>query len=196
MCQTAAGVLLGLGAAAIVLGLAAAAAFDDLELDLYDWRMRTAVSQPPDVNPDIIIVELNDTTIRDLAPVFGRWPWPRAALSLLDESPRLLRSSSRWSWRSNMAPRNPGYLAIDPIRAEYGVIAKPRTAIVGTSGLLSGAESSGASRRPGWSRKVARPVFSKSDMSRRRSRFNGRSPEGIWPTCCPNSKAEEMNRAA
>ncbi len=83
MRKTAAGVLLGLGAAAIVLALAAAGAFDDLELDLYDWRMRTAVAQPPDVNPDIIIVELNDTTIRDLAPVFGRWPWPRAAVSLL-----------------------------------------------------------------------------------------------------------------
>ena len=42
-----------------------------------------AAQDPPDVNRDIVIVELNDTTIRDLDPAFGRWPWPRAAMSLL-----------------------------------------------------------------------------------------------------------------
>ena len=30
------------------------------------------------MHPDIVFVEFNDTTIRDLAPVVGRWPWPRA----------------------------------------------------------------------------------------------------------------------
>jgi adenylate cyclase len=83
MRKTAAGVLLGLGAAAIILALAAAGLLDKPELDLYDWRMRTVAAQPPDVSPDIVIVELNDTTIRDLDRIFGRWPWPRAAVSLL-----------------------------------------------------------------------------------------------------------------
>ncbi len=83
MRKTAVGVLLGLGSAALILTLGAFGTFDPLELDLYDWRMRRAASNPPDVNRDIVIVELNDTTIRDLDPAFGRWPWPRAAVSLL-----------------------------------------------------------------------------------------------------------------
>ncbi|MEX1129082.1 MAG: adenylate/guanylate cyclase domain-containing protein [Vicinamibacterales bacterium] len=83
MRKTAAGVVLGVGAAAIVLALAATGLLDKSELDLYDWRMRTVATVPPDVSRDIVIVELNDTTIRDLDPVFGRWPWPRAAVSLL-----------------------------------------------------------------------------------------------------------------
>ena len=83
MRKTLIGVLLGLGAAAIVLALSAAGVFDELELNLYDWRMRTVTSEPPDVHRDVVIIELNDTTIRDLDPVFGRWPWPRAAVSLL-----------------------------------------------------------------------------------------------------------------
>lgn len=83
MRKTLIGVLLGLGAASIVLALSAAGVFDRLELNLYDWRMRAVAAEPPDVSPDIVILELNDTTIRDLDPVFGRWPWPRAAMSLL-----------------------------------------------------------------------------------------------------------------
>jgi len=83
MRKTAIGVLLGLGAAALTLALGAADTFEALELDLYDWRMRRVASNPPDVNPDIVILELNDTTIRDLDEPFGRWPWPRAAVSLL-----------------------------------------------------------------------------------------------------------------
>ena len=83
MRKTAVGVLLGLGAAAIVLALGTVGTFDALELDLYDWRMRRAASNPPDVHRDIVILELNDTTIRDLDEPFGRWPWPRAAVSLV-----------------------------------------------------------------------------------------------------------------
>ena len=45
--------------------------------------MRSVARTPPDVHHDIVLVEINDTTIRDLDPVFGRWPWPRAAFSIL-----------------------------------------------------------------------------------------------------------------
>ena len=83
MRKAAAGFAIGLGAAAIVLLLAAAGVLDSVELGLYDWRMRTAAQKPPDVSKDIIIVELNDTTIRDLEPVFGRWPWPRAGMAMV-----------------------------------------------------------------------------------------------------------------
>jgi adenylate cyclase len=81
--KIAAGVALGLGSAAIILVLAAGGLFDSVELSLYDWRMRAAVGDPPDVHKGIVLVEINDTTIRDLEPVFGRFPWPRMAFSML-----------------------------------------------------------------------------------------------------------------
>ncbi len=77
-----AGLLLGLGAAAIVLALGAGGVLDTAELQLYDWRMRRAAA-PADVNRDIVLVEINDTTIRDMEPLFGHWPWPRIALSFV-----------------------------------------------------------------------------------------------------------------
>ncbi|MBA2304975.1 MAG: CHASE2 domain-containing protein, partial [Acidobacteria bacterium] len=81
--KAAAGSGIGIGAAAVVLLLAATGLFQSNELGLYDWRMRMAAQNPPDVNRDIVIVELNDTTIRDLDKPFGRWPWPRAAISMV-----------------------------------------------------------------------------------------------------------------
>ena len=33
------------------------------------------------MDKDIALVGINDTTIRDLQPLFGHWPWPRVALS-------------------------------------------------------------------------------------------------------------------
>lgn len=83
MRKAVAGTSLGLGAAAVTLILAAAEVFDKVELSLYDWRMRSVARTPPDTHPDIVLVEINDTTIRDLDPVFGRFPWPRQAFSML-----------------------------------------------------------------------------------------------------------------
>lgn len=83
MRRIAAGLGIGLGAALVVLLLGAAGVLDIVELSFYDWRMRLAATNPPDVHPDIVLVELNDTTIRDLDTAFGRWPWPRAAFSLV-----------------------------------------------------------------------------------------------------------------
>jgi adenylate cyclase len=78
--KIAAGTALGASAAAIVLALASAGLFDTAELKLYDWRMRRA-ADPAAVNKDIVLVGISDTTIRDLEPLFGHWPWPRVALS-------------------------------------------------------------------------------------------------------------------
>lgn len=75
-----AGLLLGIGAAAIVLALDSAGFLETAELKLYDWRMRRAAA-PDSVNHDIVLVEINDSTIRDMEPIFGHWPWPRVALS-------------------------------------------------------------------------------------------------------------------
>ena len=76
-----AGLLLGLGSGSLVWLLAGLGWVEPLELKTYDWRIRHAVADPPDVSPDIVLVEINDTSIRDLAPFFGRWPWPRLGLA-------------------------------------------------------------------------------------------------------------------
>src|SRR6266545_3396668 len=73
----------GLGALAALLVLALAASTDLLdrqELTTYDWRMRLA-ADPAAVNKDIVFVEINDLSIREMSDVFGRWPWPRLAVS-------------------------------------------------------------------------------------------------------------------
>jgi adenylate cyclase len=78
-----AGLALGLGSAAVVLAINAGGWLDRAEMATYDWRIRAAVADPPDVSPDIVLVEINNTSIRDLAPFFGRWPWPRMAIAAL-----------------------------------------------------------------------------------------------------------------
>jgi adenylate cyclase len=75
-----AGLLLGIGAAAIVLALHSAGFLETAELKLYDWRMRLATA-PDSVNHDIVLVEINESTVRDMEPIFGHWPWPRVALA-------------------------------------------------------------------------------------------------------------------
>ena len=71
-----AGLALGLGAAGLVLLLGWTGVLDTPELWTYDWRIRQ-VADPSSLHKDIVFVEFNDTTIRDLAPYLGRWPWPR-----------------------------------------------------------------------------------------------------------------------
>lgn len=83
-----AGVSLGVGAAGIILLLASAGLLETVELKTYDWRMRTladlrARSGQRLAHPDIVLVEINDASIRELAPLVGRWPWPRALTGLL-----------------------------------------------------------------------------------------------------------------
>jgi len=81
--KLAAGLGLGALAAALVLTLAA---FTDLlerqELTTYDWRMRL-VADPASVNKNIVLVEINDLSIRQLQDGYRmRWPWPRVAIGL------------------------------------------------------------------------------------------------------------------
>ena len=81
-----AGLGLGTLAALLVLGIAASGDLPDrLELTTYDWRMRLA-ADPASVNKDIVLVEINDLSIRELANPNGyrmRWPWPRVAMGLV-----------------------------------------------------------------------------------------------------------------
>jgi hypothetical protein len=67
-----AGVAIGLTAAVITLVLSRAGLLAGTELATYDWRIR-ASADPASLRDDIVIVEVNDTSIRDLAPFVGRW---------------------------------------------------------------------------------------------------------------------------
>jgi adenylate cyclase len=75
-----AGLSIGFAAAALSLLLDWTGVLERPELWTYDWRVRRT-ADPGSVNPDIVFVEFNDTTIRDLAPYVGRWPWPRIVYS-------------------------------------------------------------------------------------------------------------------
>jgi adenylate cyclase len=77
-----AGLLLGLGASAIALLLGATGLLDTAEMKAYDWRVRQT-ADPASVRQDIVFVEINDTSIRELEQYFGRWPWPRVVLGVL-----------------------------------------------------------------------------------------------------------------
>src|SRR4029453_2149459 len=72
------------GSAFVVLLLAwtKLGGLDRLDLQIYDWSLRR-LANPYLVNQDIVLVEINDASIRDYAPAVGRWPWPRVLQSNL-----------------------------------------------------------------------------------------------------------------
>ena len=67
---------IGLGAALIALGAGRLLFVKTVELKSYDWRMR-ATADPSTARVDIVLVDIDEQSIRALAPYFGRWPWPR-----------------------------------------------------------------------------------------------------------------------
>jgi adenylate cyclase len=74
--KAAAGLLVGVCAAAVVLALTNLEAFRTVELKTYDWRLaRTA--DPSTARKDIALVEIDEYSLRNLQEHAGRWPWPR-----------------------------------------------------------------------------------------------------------------------
>jgi adenylate cyclase len=71
-----AGIGIGLGAALLALAIGRFSFVQTVELKSYDWRMR-ATSDPSRARQDIVLVDIDEESIRILAPFFGRWPWPR-----------------------------------------------------------------------------------------------------------------------
>jgi adenylate cyclase len=67
---------IGLGAALIALAAGRLPFVKTVELKSYDWRMR-ATADPSKARDDIVLVDIDEQSIRALAPYFGRWPWPR-----------------------------------------------------------------------------------------------------------------------
>lgn len=83
MHRTVAGLVVGAAAAALVVGLDLLFhPFQTIELKTYDWRLaRTA--QPETARQDLVLVEIDEYSLRNLQPNAGRWPWPRAVHSML-----------------------------------------------------------------------------------------------------------------
>ena len=82
--KAAAGSIIGLCAAAIVLALTSIEAFHTVELKTYDWRLvRTA--DPSSARKDIVLVEIDEYSLRNLQQHAGRWPWPRVIHASLIE---------------------------------------------------------------------------------------------------------------
>src|SRR5262245_16507745 len=75
---------LGVLAAVVMIVLTASSdLLDRYELTTYDWRMRLA-ADPSSVNKDIVLVGIDDLSIRELHDGFRmRWPWPRVAIGLV-----------------------------------------------------------------------------------------------------------------
>ena len=82
MRKLAAGLAVGVVAGALALAIGHTSPFVTAESKLYDMRMRWAArsGQP---RADIALVEINETSLRDLEPIVGRWPWPRAMHAML-----------------------------------------------------------------------------------------------------------------
>jgi len=92
--KIAAGLVIGLAAAGVAgaLGLLLARAageaslspLEAVELKTYDWRLRTT-ADPATASREIVLVEIDEYSLRRLQSVAGRWPWPRVVhSSLLD----------------------------------------------------------------------------------------------------------------
>ncbi|MGE5813562.1 MAG: CHASE2 domain-containing protein, partial [Acidobacteriota bacterium] len=87
-----AGLLVGLASAAIVLGLDLLLKGIDqgrglnllatIELKTYDWRLRNT-ARPDEARKDLVLVEIDEYSLRNLQRAAGRWPWPRAVHSML-----------------------------------------------------------------------------------------------------------------
>ena len=70
------GIAIGCAAAALSWAAARTELLSNLENRTYDARVAVE-AEPVRAESPIVIVEINDSSIKALAPVVGRWPWPR-----------------------------------------------------------------------------------------------------------------------
>src|SRR5262245_58319224 len=84
------GLVVGAAAALLVLGLDVGFTaalrdrnpFHTIELKTFDWRL-TRTADPSTARRDIVLVEIDEYSLRNLEPQTGRWPWPRLVHSML-----------------------------------------------------------------------------------------------------------------
>ena len=78
------GMALGAAAALIAAALSIAPFARTIEGKSYDWRIQ-ATADPSSARRDILLVAIDQSSIRSLEPLVGRWPWPRMVhASLVD----------------------------------------------------------------------------------------------------------------
>jgi len=70
------GCALGAASAALAWAAGQTAFFETVELKTYDYRVRVT-TDPAAASRDIVLVSIDDSSIRSLEPLVGRWPWPR-----------------------------------------------------------------------------------------------------------------------
>lgn len=70
------GIVLAIVATLAAIGLARLPLLQTAEWKLYDQRLRWT-AQPDRARQDIVVVAIDETSLRRLEPVIGRWPWPR-----------------------------------------------------------------------------------------------------------------------
>ena len=79
-----AGVVIVLVSVGVALLVAATEFGENIELTTYDWRMRLT-ARPAGPSDDIVLVSIDDDSVQRMAPLVGRWPWPRLVhASLVD----------------------------------------------------------------------------------------------------------------
>ena len=67
---------IGVGAACVALGLGQTTLVQTLELKLYDQRLR-ATADGTTARRDLVLVAIDEYSVRQMEPFVGRWPWPR-----------------------------------------------------------------------------------------------------------------------
>ncbi len=78
------GATLGVAASAVAALLGLAPFVETVERKTYDWRVQWT-ADPASARKDIVLVAIDQSSLRNLEPLVGRWPWPRMIhASLLD----------------------------------------------------------------------------------------------------------------
>jgi adenylate cyclase len=70
------GAAIGLGAAGVAALLGLTPFVDTIESKTYDWRIQWT-ADPASARKDIVLVAIDQSSVRNLEPLVGRWPWPR-----------------------------------------------------------------------------------------------------------------------
>jgi adenylate cyclase len=70
------GFLLGAAAGALAVLLSHLSVLRTFEDATYDWRLR-ATARQAEARKDIALILINESSLRAMEPIFGRWPWPR-----------------------------------------------------------------------------------------------------------------------
>ena len=70
------GAAIAVGATFIASTLALTPFVQRVELATYDWRLQQT-ARPTAPSDDIVLISIDDDSVRRMAPLVGRWPWPR-----------------------------------------------------------------------------------------------------------------------